>query len=69
MTDLPIGGTTGLSHEHSAQVEEAGRWLASMAAEHRPRPIVPELQKRFGLTAKEACAAIREATLAHGRAM
>lgn len=59
----------GESTAVSPKVQEAGRWLASMAPEHRPRPIVPELQKRFGLTAKEACAAIREATLAHGRAM
>lgn len=51
--DLPIGGSTGLSHEHSEAVELAARWLA----EHRKaltRPIIPELRERFGLTINEA---------------
>lgn len=51
--DLPIGGSTGLSHEHSEAVELAARWLA----EHRAslsRPIIPELRDRFGLSINEA---------------
>lgn len=57
----PVGGTTGLSHEHSAAVDEAAAWLASLPPHERPRPIVPALRQRFGLTALEACQAIREA--------
>jgi len=50
---LPVGGSTGCDHEHSAVVEQAAHWLA----EHRAslvRPIIPELRDRFGLTIKEA---------------
>lgn len=57
----PIGGTTGLSHEHSAAVDEAAIWLVSLPPHERPRPIVPALRARFGLTVLEACQAIREA--------
>jgi hypothetical protein len=60
-TDLPIGGSTGLSHEHSAAVTVAAEWLCSIPFPLRPRPIVPELQRRFGLTALQAVEAIREA--------
>jgi len=67
MSALPVGGTTGLDHESSAAIDEAARWLATEP--NLPRPIVPSLQKRFGLTAAEACAAIREAGLIRGRAM
>lgn len=56
MTDLPIGGTTGHSHEHSAAVEQAAQWLAE---EQQPPPaIIPALRSRFGLSAVEACEAI-----------
>lgn len=44
-------------HEHSAAVDEAARWLAD---QHQPpKPIVPALRQRFGLSglqATEACA-------------
>lgn len=56
--DLPIGGTTGLCHEASAAVDEAGQWLARQG-DMTGRAIVPELKTRFGLTALEAIEAIR----------
>lgn len=58
---IPVGGTTGLSHEHSAAIDAAAEWLASTSQEKRPHPIVPALRQRFGLTALEAVQAIREA--------
>jgi hypothetical protein len=54
---LPIGGTTGLSHEHSAVVEEA----AARPRHHWPEPIIQELRKLFGVSTEDACAAIRRA--------
>lgn len=65
--NLPIGGTTGLSHEHSEAITEAATWLAVQSP--RPSPIVPELQRRFGLSAVDACQTIREANLIRGRAI
>jgi hypothetical protein len=60
VTDLPIGGSTGLSHEHSAAIEEAAAYLAAVPPGERPRPLVPALKAMFGLSAFEACAAIRQ---------
>ncbi|MCO5157566.1 MAG: hypothetical protein M9945_12600 [Aquamicrobium sp.] len=37
----------------------AAQWLIDTA--ERPHPLVPELQRRFDLTAKDACDAIRAA--------
>ena len=48
MTDLPIGGTTGLSHQHSAAIDEAAAWLAVAPRRQRDRPAVPLLRERFG---------------------
>jgi hypothetical protein len=46
---------SGVDHQHSAAVEEAARWLAD---QHQPpRPIVPALRERFGLSAVESCEA------------
>ena len=67
MSDLPIGGTTGLSHEHTGTIEEAAEWLSHQT--HWPSPIVPALKAIFDLSPVDACAAIREARLKHGRAM
>ena len=50
-----------MSAPATVTIQEAGRWLASLPRAERPSPIVPELQRRFGLSAAEACAAIREA--------
>lgn len=57
--DLPIGGTTGLSHEHSAAVELAARFLRTVPPPERPRPLVPALKAMFNLTSVEAVEAIR----------
>lgn len=57
--DLPIGGSTGLSHEHSAAVEEAARFLRSVPPAERPKPLVPALREMFGLSPVECCEAIR----------
>ena len=59
---------TGLDHQDNPKIEEAGHWLASIPRSERPSPIIPVLRQRFGLTAPEACAAIRESVLAEGRA-
>jgi len=64
MTDaLPIGGTTGHCHESTCAIEQAADYLTATPREQRPdRPLVPFLRERFGLTAFEACQAIREAS-------
>ena len=50
---------TGVDHEHTAQIEEAGRWLASLTQDERSqRPAVPLLRERFDLTPVQACEAI-----------
>ena len=64
---VPVGGTTGFDHESSAVIDEAAAWLAMQSP--RPSPVVPALQKWFGLTAAESCAAIREASLRRARAL
>jgi hypothetical protein len=69
MSSIPIVGTTGHCHESTAAIGEAAAWLATTPAEARPRPIIPGLQERFGLTAAEACAACREAALIKARAV
>lgn len=58
---IPIGGSTGLSHEHSEAISEAATCLASPLRERIARPVVPYLRERFGLSTLEAMAAIREA--------
>ena len=60
---------TGLDHETTAAVDQAVQWLISTPTAQRPeRPLVPVLRERFGLTAVEACAAIREYRLQMARA-
>ena len=61
MSAVPVGGTTGHSHEHSEAVTVAAEWLRGIPSLQRPRPIIPVLRERFGLTALEAVEAIREA--------
>ncbi len=53
---IPTGGTTGHSHEHSAAVEQAAIWFAEQ--KEPPRPAVPALRDRFGLTTLEATEAL-----------
>lgn len=50
--DLPTGGTTGHSHEHSEAVVQAAQWLADEKSP--PQPLIPALRSRFGLSALEA---------------
>ena len=47
-------------HQHSEIVVEAAKWLGGQP--EPPKPLVPELMKRFPLTVLEACEA---AGLAH----
>ena len=65
--DVPIGGTTGLSHEHSAAVDEAAAYLATVPPSERPRPLVPALREMFGLNSLEAVDAIRQSHEIGGR--
>lgn len=65
---IPVGGSTGLSHEHSAAVEEAAAWLTVTPREAIGGPVIPALRERFGLTPQEACEAVREANLRRARA-
>lgn len=52
---------TPAEHEHSAAIDQAAVWLRGLSSAEVPRPIVPALRARFGLTAGEACQAISEA--------
>jgi len=54
--DVPQGGSTGLSHEHTEAVILAAQWLCD--EQNPPSPIIPSLKARFGLNslqASEAC--------------
>nr|WP_274845139.1 hypothetical protein [Sinorhizobium meliloti] len=46
---------TGLDHEQNAAVEEAAHWLADQHP--APKPVIPALRDRFGISALEACEA------------
>ena len=63
--DLPVGGTP--EHTSTAAIDAAARWLVD-EGDTTGRAIVPELKCRFGLTAVEACQAIKEANLIRARA-
>ncbi len=43
---------------NSAAIECAAHWIASTEWEQRPKPLVPYLKLKFGLSAKEAVLAI-----------
>lgn len=62
MSDLTVP-----EHEHSAIVDQAVEWYSANYGACE-RPIVPTLQKRFGLTAHQAIVCIRETTLRRARA-
>lgn len=49
-------------------IQQAANWLATTPVDQRPSPLLPYLQKQFGLTAAQAVAAIREANLIRARA-
>ncbi|QKC77881.1 hypothetical protein EB233_22250 [Mesorhizobium erdmanii] len=57
--DLPTGSTR-LSHEHTAAIDEAVEFLIIVPPLERPRPLVPALREMFGLSPFECCEAIRE---------
>jgi hypothetical protein len=59
---------TGCDHEYSDAIAHAAEWLAQTPRDRIGRPIIPALRERFGLSAQEACQAVREASLRHGRA-
>ena len=46
---------TDADHEHSEAVIHAAHWLMDQTLP--PQPIIPELRKRFPLSAVEACEA------------
>jgi hypothetical protein len=56
---------TSSDHQHSGSVEVAARWIVDQAGVLL-RP-VPEVQSRFGLTAKEACEACAMAARMRGQ--
>ncbi|PDT24451.1 hypothetical protein [Rhizobium hidalgonense] len=47
---------TGADHEHSEIVVLAAQWYSEQ--KQPPQPVVPELRKRFPLSAREACEAL-----------
>ncbi len=58
--DVPVGGTTGLCHQSSEAITLAANWYRANR-DTCPRPVVPMLQQRFGLTIAETISALREA--------
>lgn len=61
MTDVAAetpDGLTGISHVHSASVEEAARWL-SRHRQECPKNIIPFVRERFGLSNLEAIEALK----------
>lgn len=67
---VPVGGSTGHCHESNAAIDQAVAWLVATPTAQRPeRPLVPLLREMFGLSATEACAAIREYRLQMARSL
>lgn len=62
-------GSTGRCYKSSAAIDLAAEWLAGISRDHINRQIVPVLRERFGLSAAEACAAMRAAKLRRARAL
>lgn len=48
-------GLKGIDHADNPAIGEAAAWLAGQS--DPPRPLVPALRQRFGLTTLEACEA------------
>lgn len=63
LSNLPVGGTTGLCHQSSEAISSAAEWYATNR-ETAERPIIPALRRRFGLSPLEAIIAVREAARA-----
>ena len=67
--EIPEGGSTGHSHEHSEAISEAARFVVlDYDARLHGRGLVPILRERWGLSVREACDAIHEAGLIRARA-
>ncbi len=47
-----MSALTPPEHQHSAGVEQAAMWLAD--EQNPPSPVIPELRRRFSLSALEA---------------
>jgi hypothetical protein len=62
MTDSPeaTGGTTCHLQESRDAIGEAAQFLATTPLHERPKPLVPALKTKFGLSALGTCQAIRE---------
>lgn len=56
---VPGSTETGMNGFIAGPLVGAAQWLIDTG--ERPKPLVPELQRRFGLTPKQACDAIRAA--------
>ncbi|WP_018688708.1 hypothetical protein [Ahrensia kielensis] len=53
---------TGIDHEHTAEIDEAGRWLASLSpSESQAQASLREMCARFNLTIPQACEAVAQA--------
>lgn len=52
-------GFTPTAHKHASAVDLAVQWLIATPGQDRPRPVVPFLRQRFGLTPLQAIDAIR----------
>lgn len=60
LSNLPVGGTTGLCHQSTAGIDEAAQWYA-VNRDTCPRPVTRELRQRFGLSTHDAVMAISQA--------
>lgn len=60
ISDLPIGGTTGLAHDATHAIDEAAAYLVAVPPSERPRPLIPALKAMFNLSAIECCQAIHQ---------
>ncbi|WP_181394291.1 hypothetical protein [Ochrobactrum sp. POC9] len=56
-----------MTDQNNPRVAEAAAWLATIPEHHKPRPIIPELVKLFGLTMLEATEAAAESELIRAR--
>jgi hypothetical protein len=63
------GGTTWHLHESREAIGQAAQFLATTPLRERPKPLVPALRAKFGLSALGACQAIRESRLILARAV
>ena len=64
---IPLGGSTGLCHEHTASIDIAVATLIETPLCQRG-PAIAELRNHFGRTMHDACPACHEAHLAKARA-